>query len=215
MKTGRAWRTVVAPQFPGHAGVVYADQLKSMGAVERAKVLKARMDSFFKQQVGMFALPNAQADFPLVVMSCVGIETLGAYKYGDLGGPTKKTRSTTPDRHFQRLIEDMDAQFVDVATEPSGASRPLSDFVYEGFRHSLVHGFYGKWVHITAETAETDSWFYDQSEKFVVLNVNWFYTRFCEVYEDYFQNLLSCFDPTQDPLKTFHETFQKYFGRWL
>jgi hypothetical protein len=79
------WRIVIGPEFPGHSGPVYADELRSMAAAERAKVFRARMDAYFKQQVGTFAPPNRPSDFPLVVMTCIGIETLGAYRYGDLG----------------------------------------------------------------------------------------------------------------------------------
>jgi hypothetical protein len=215
MNTGKMLRTVFGPEFPGHSGTVFADELKTLGVVERAKAFKARMDRFFKDQVGMFAPPNPAADFPLVIMTCVGIETLGAYKYGDLGHP----KATVPggvgkDRHFHRIVEEIAPDFKDQAAAPDSSDRPLSDFVYEGFRNSLVHGFYGKWVFITGDD-ETKTWFYDPSEKSVVLNTYWFYAQFCRIYEEYFRELLACSDPMSEPLKTFHQTFSVYFALWL
>jgi hypothetical protein len=173
------------------------------------------MDRFFRDQVGMFAPPKPPADFPLVVMTCVGVETLGAYKYGDLGrqsvkGPKKVAR----DRHFQRIIEDIDQGFNDAAIAPDRRNRPLSDFVFEGFRHSLVHGFYGKWVFIAGDQ-ETMSWFYDPAEMCVVINTYWFYRRFCDIYDQYFEDLLACPAPTTEPLRTFDQTFCTYWSRWL
>jgi hypothetical protein len=217
MKTGKMWPSVVAPEHPGHAGEVLATELKGMAVTDRAKVFKARMDAYFREQVAKFAAPAFEAHFPLVVMTCVGIETLGAYKYGDLGRVkrAKGRKAPVKDRHFQLVVEDMDADFKSTATDPEGSSRPLSDFVHEGFRHSLVHGYYGKWVSITAQTAETADWFYDPAVQALVVNVFWFYQKFCEVYDHYFKALLGSFDPTRDPLKTFDETFRKYFGRWF
>jgi hypothetical protein len=170
MNTGRMQRTVFGPEFPGHSGEVFCDELKGMGVVQRANAFRARMDRFFRDQVGMFAPPRPPADFPLVVMTCVGVETLGAYKYGDLGRQSVKgSKKVGRDRHFQRIIEDIDQGFKDVAHAPDKRDRPLSDFVFEGFRHSLVHGFYGKWVFIAGDQ-ETTSWFYDPAEKCVVIN---------------------------------------------
>ena len=215
MKTGKMLRTVFGPGFPGHSGTVFSDELKAFGPFERAKAFKARMDRFFKEQVALFAPPNTTADFPLVIMTCVGIETLGAYKYGDLSHPkTVARRKGTKDRHFQRVVEDIDPGFKDVAVAPDPPDRPLSDFVHEGFRNSLVHGFYGKWVFIAGDE-ETKTCFYDSSEKSVVLNTYWFYGQFCRVYEDYFKALLACSDPKSEPLKTFDQTFTLYFSRRL
>jgi hypothetical protein len=215
MKTGRMVRTVFGPEFPGHGGTVFTDELEALGVVERAKAFKARMDRFFKEQVGMFAPPKLTADFPLVIMTCVGIETLGTYKYGDLGHPKAMVRGRVmKDRHFQRIVEDIDPDFKDKAAAPDPPDRPLSDFVYEGFRSSLVHGFYGKWVFIAGDD-ETKTWFYDPSEKSVVPNTCWFYREFCRIYEDYFMKLLACSDPTREPLRTFDQTFTMYFSRWL
>jgi hypothetical protein len=211
------WASVVAPEHPGHAGEVLASELRSMTVPNRAIVFKARMDAYFREQVAKFAAPNIGAHFPLVVMTCVGIETIGAYKYGDLGRIKQRhgQKKTLKDRHFQRLVEDMDAEFMDTATDPDGSTRPLSDFVHEGFRHSLVHGFYGKWVSITAHMTETAEWFYDRGEKSLVISVFWFHQKFCEVYDEYFKALLNCSDTSGEPLKTFDETFKEYFKRWV
>lgn len=216
MKTGCMWRTAVAPEFPGHNGEVYADELKGMTVQDHAKVFKARMDGYFRQQVGLFASPNQAAHFPLVVMTCVGIETIGAYKYGDMRwGGSRWGRGKVKDRHFQHLVEDMDVEFKEEATGPDGNKRSLSDFVYKGFRNTLVHGFYGRWVRITANSAESGSWFYDGPERSLLLNVFWFYQAFCGVYDEYFEALLSCSNPSHEPLKTFTETFNEYFKLWL
>lgn len=214
MKTGKMEPTVFGPSIKKDDSHIYANDLKGLSVGDRVRAFRARMQRFFIEQVDLFAPPRQPADFPLAIMTCVGVEAIAAFKFGD-----KRRRRTKPKkpatRHFQEFIEEMDPEFKEVAPAPDGTGRPLSDFIFEGFRHSLVHGFYGKWVCITNSNTEADSWFYDPNEKSLVLNVYWFYRRFRELYDNYFESLSECSDPDAEPLKTFKATFEQIFERWL
>lgn len=201
-----AW--IFGPGFSGHPARVYMRELKTFNVPTRAKAFKARTDAFFIRQVDHFRTPSIWAPFPLAVMTCVGVEMIGSYKYGDAEGDRND--------HFKKLIEDLDPNFGEEKPAPEGkGNKTLSYFIYKGFRNSLAHGFYGRWVFITHDSQVARTVKYNSTRNLVVLNVYWFYRRFKLVYEAYFRTLHAATDPTQDPLKTFNETFEKKFDLWL
>ena len=137
-------------------------------------------------------------------MTCIGIEMIGSYKYGDVPGDRND--------HFKKLAKDMSPRFGEIRPTRDGELREIAYFLYKGFRNSLAHGFYGKWVFITHQKREG----YDIQVQFAKavfrLNVYWFYQRFKEVAEEYLKNFLLASNPTLDPLKAFNETFEKNFA---
>lgn len=198
---------IFSPEFDGHKKQVELDELKTFDALTRAKAFKTRTEAFFLRQVDTFGTSPPWAPFPLAVLTCVGIEMIGAYKYGDAHADRN--------RHFRRFVEDVDPRFAEVKLAPDGKQRPLSDFLYEGFRNSLAHGFYGRWVFITHRRPEATTFRYSPSKRFVVVNVYWFYQRFKHECETYLRDLASAVDPTTDPLFTFNKTFEKNFALWV
>jgi hypothetical protein len=198
---------IFGPEFASHPGAVEMKELKTMNEVERAAAFKARMGSFFFKQVDCFASSPPWAPFPLALMTCVGIETIGAYKYGD----ARNDRN----RHFRLLVEEMNKGFARTETDPDGQLSTLSTFLYKGFRNSLAHGFYGKWVFITHDPQKAKTFRFSAAERFVVLNVYWFYARFRWVAQRYLDHLTAANDPTQDPLATFGRTFVSNYRTWL
>ena len=198
---------IFGPGIAGHPNQVEMRELKKFDVLQRAKAFRARTDAFFIRQVDVFQTQDPWAPFPLAVMTCVGIEMLGSYKYGDARADANN--------HFKKVLEEMDGGFLTINATPDGRSEKLSYFVYQGFRNSLAHGFYGKWVFITHKRRESTTFKYSPKKCLVVLNVYWFYQRFKEVYELYFRDLLAATDPLKDPLKTFNATFEKNFSVWL
>jgi hypothetical protein len=198
---------IFGPRFPGFPRTVEYRHVRKFGWKRRAKAFKARCDELFVKQVAIFSTPKTWAPFPLAVMTCIGIEMIGAYKYGDA--------LNDRNRHFRRLVEDMDPPFAKSEVNPKGQKVPLSDFIYYGFRHSLIHGFYGRWVFLTHRKAETPTWKYRKKRRHVFLNVYWFYSRFRQVYDDYFQQLLRCTSIKEPLFVVFRETFQAKFGHLL
>lgn len=201
-----AW--IFGPGFSGHPARVYMRELKGFDVPTRAKAFKARTDAFFIKQVDHFRTPSIWAPFPLAIMTCVGVEMIGSYKYGDAEGDRND--------HFKKLIEEFDARFCEEKPRPDGkGKKKLSYFIYKGFRHSLAHGFYGRWVFITHDPKSAKTFKYSPKRSLVVLNVYWFYRRFKEIYGEYFRDLLAASDPTQDPLKTFNATFERNWALWV
>jgi hypothetical protein len=198
---------IFGPEFNGHAGNVEMKELRKLDVPTRAKAFKARTEAFFLKQVDTFGTPSPWAPFPLAVMTCVGIEMIGAYKYGDA--------LADRNRHFRRFAEDMDSRFAEVKLAPDGSQQTISYFLYQGFRNSLAHGFYGKWVFTTHERREATTFRYNSTKRFVVVNVYWLYQRFKEECEAYLANLVAAVDPSIDPLQTFNRTFEKNFALWV
>jgi len=145
---------VFGPGFEGHPDTVFCNELKGFDTQELKLAWVARQNEFLIKQVDPLAeceapgKPKLWTPFPLAVMTCIGIEMLGAHKYGDARNDSN--------RHFRKTVEDMDEGLKDTKQTPDGQDKPLSDFVYEGFRHSLAHGFYGKWVFITHTPTEIE-----------------------------------------------------------
>ena len=198
---------IFGPEFPGHPKKVEMKELRGFDVPTRAKAFKTRTEAFFIKQVDTFRTPSPWAPFPLAVMTCVGIEMIGSYKYGDALGDSNG--------HFKRFVEDMDARFAEIKRTPNGTPRSLSYFLYQGFRNSLAHGFYGKWVFTTHERSEAATFRYNSSKRFVVVNVHWLYERFREECERYLGGLARAIDPNSDPLRTFNKTFENNFALWV
>lgn len=121
------------PEFPGHPSKVEMKELRGFDVPTRAKAFKARTEAFFLKQVDVLRVHPPWAPFPLAVLTCVGIEMIGSYKYGDARGHSND--------HFKRFAQDMDPGFSEIKLAPGGANQKLSYFLYQAFRNSLAHGF--------------------------------------------------------------------------
>lgn len=200
-------RTAFGPGFDGHPNDVFRDELKGMDVFQWARAFKARVDDYLIRQIDFLSTGTPWTPFPLTVMTFVGIELLGSYKYGD--------RSNNGKRHFQKIVEDMDPDLAKERKPPKGPPVPLSDFIYFAFRHTYIHGFHGKWVFITHLENEAKTWVYGVNDSYVVVNIFWFYREFKRVYSEYFDALLKATNPEKDPLRSFEKTFRRHFSEWL
>lgn len=198
---------IFGPGFTGHPDTVQMKELKRFDVHQRVKAFQARTEAFYLKQVDVFQQSPPWAPFPLAVMTCIGVEMVGSYKYGDAFGDRND--------HFKNLVEDMDAGFGQTHSAPDGKDHKLSYFIYKGFRNSLAHGYYGEWVFITHQSDRVKKFRYSPPKKLVVLNVYWFYQRFKKVCLEYFAQLLADRDPGSVALKTFNATFEKKFSLWL
>ncbi len=198
---------IFGPGFNGHPAIVQMRELKSLDVKTRATAFRARTEAYFLRQVDALADRRVRAPFPLAVMTCVGIEMIGSYKYGDAAGDQNQ--------HFKRLVKDMSSRFATMKSTPDGKQTELSVFLYKGFRNSLAHGFYGKWVFITDDEKKTTTFRYSPYQHLVVLNVDWFYRRFREVATEYLDQLTAATNPSVDPLRTFCTTFERNFSVWI
>jgi hypothetical protein len=195
------------PSFPGHPQTVEMHEIRRFDVCTRAKAFRARTEAFFINQVDTIRTSATWAPFPLAVMTCIGIELISSYKYGDARGDSND--------HFKKLLKDMHPRFGHVKITPEGHTHELAYFLYKGFRNTLTHGFYGKWVFITHQQEKAKTFRYSPRRGFVVLNVYWFYERFRRLANDYLATLVAATDVSRDPLLTFSYTFEKNFGMWI
>ncbi|HZP23013.1 MAG TPA: hypothetical protein VFB04_06180 [Terriglobales bacterium] len=101
---------IFGPQFEGHPRIVEMRELKRFNVATKARAFKTRTEAYFLRQVD--TLTSDQAPFPLALMTCVGIEMIGAYKYGDAFADRNG--------HFKRLLKDMSPRFGEIQTTPEG-----------------------------------------------------------------------------------------------
>jgi hypothetical protein len=121
------------PEFAGHPTPVEMRELRGFTPIQRAAAFRARMDSFFFKQVGTIAAKSPWAPFPLAVMTCIGLETIGAYKYGD--APRDDSR------HLRSFAEDLHGGFAHKENDPRGNAVTLSTFPVSG-----IPQLFGAWV---------------------------------------------------------------------
>ena len=102
----------LGPGFAGHPDRVEMKELKRFDVQQRAKAFQARTEDYYLKQIDTFQQDPPWAPFPLAVMTCIGIEMIGSYKYGDARGDS--------DDHFKKLVENMDGRFANTHPAPNG-----------------------------------------------------------------------------------------------
>src|SRR2546426_8505107 len=104
--------TFFGPGFEGRTQPVLAEGLHGLSLGQRVLALKARLDDYLISQTDRLATKEVWTPFPLAIMTCIGIELIGSYKYGDPGDNSN--------RHFERVVEDIDPSLGELRKTPSG-----------------------------------------------------------------------------------------------
>lgn len=179
-------------------GVNYGLVRRETNAVRRMQLLEHRLRVLLVGQIDeLWAPPNSPrkvySPFPLAVLTCVAIETLGRVFYLNDSKQAEKLQSycfVSVVNHFDKQFSrPMDKQFKALLKkrfpeEQLEASRTLSQLLHSYFRNTFVHGYRGRGVYL--EEAVT-SWV--RGDGFLVVNPNWFWCRFKQVFGEHFLEL--------------------------
>ena len=180
--------------------ITYGD-VRSMAEADKLKVLKLRLDRFFIEQVdelGKNKEGNVKvyAPFPLALLTCVGIETLGEVMYhSDLCDKSKSQRegflkiakSLAPS--FSRALPQDNKDFDKVTT--------IAHILYYYQRNTLVHGYQSRGVFLTEELPD-----WKLESGMLLLNPYWLWGRYKTRYEKLFQELFSNVESTNPRRKS-------------
>ena len=163
--------------------------------------LRRRLDGFFISQVDELAKPEGASSkvyspFPLFLMTCVALETLGKVFFARL----PKKGQTQEDiqregflrscnllhKHFSRSLNMEQKRAYDAlwgANAHKHADTP-SLIIYRLGRHTMIHGFQGRGIFITEDIEE---WKMDKGS--VIINPFWLWRSFKRAYEVLWEKL--------------------------
>lgn len=189
-------------------------QIRALAESEQFRALQRRFNTLFTGQVDELAKKEndkwvVYAPFPLFLLTCVGIETLGKIFF-------------TPDQVEDTQQEDVQRDcFLKVCTKMhTGFSRPLNKeqktaydqlwgdnahlkvksighVIYRFGRHTMIHGYRGKGVYLT-EHPSVPEWTADNGA--VALNPYWFWERYKQAAITLWTEFYANKEPT-NPLK--------------
>jgi len=190
-------------------------QVRAFGEAEKHAALKRRLKVLFVGQVSEMAKLAEDgkrlvyAPFPLFLMTCVGIETLGKVFYHR--PPTSGQNEDDVQRDgFLKVCTKIDAKLSRPLNKAqkkeydslwgSGEHQKVTSYshiIYRLGRHTMVHGYRGKGVYFT-EDSKYPSWAMEKGA--VIVNPYWFWDGFTAAHEAIWGQFVSSREPNS-PLK--------------
>jgi hypothetical protein len=174
----------------GIEAVTYG-QVRRLGDDDKVRALKRRVDRLFVAQVD--ELTKVDAPFPLALLTCVGIETLGQIMYYD----KTKEQAEGQREGFLRVAKSLHAQFSRPLSKTGKAEikalmpekmaqkvTSIAHIIYYFHRHTLIHGYQSRAVYLSVAL---DEW--EMSGGALVMNPYWFWKQFKARYNSLFENM--------------------------
>jgi hypothetical protein len=179
---------------------------------EQLRALRRRLNSFFILQVDELAKPEGgpskvYSPFPLFLMTCVGVETIGSVFFGRPPKVGEKQEVIQRDgfltvckqlhTHFSRPLSKEQKLAYD-GLWGTGAHKDAStpaQIIYRLGRHTMVHGYRGRGVFMTEDIAE-----WSLEEGAININPYWLWRSFKNAYEDLWTRL-NANKETNNPMK--------------
>ena len=152
------------------------------------RLLKLRIEVFF---IGQVKPLETVSPFPLSVMTCIGVETLGEITIAE--------SSDDNGIQFKKILEKFDTNLAKTLTkaekelvkknwpDKDGEKiKTLTDLFYKYYRNTMIHGYLGKGVFLSSGLKPP----FIFNDGFLIINPDWFWTRFIEVFNSTFEQLL-------------------------
>lgn len=152
------------------------------------RLLKLRIEVFF---IGQVKPLETVSPFPLSVMTCIGVETLGeitiAESSDDNGIQFKKILGKF-DTNLAKTLTKTEKELVkkNWPDKDGEKIKTLTDLFYKYYRNTMIHGYRGKGVFLSSGLNPP----FIFNDGFLIINPDWFWTRFIEVFNSTFEQLL-------------------------
>ena len=152
------------------------------------RLLKLRIEVFF---IGQVKPLETVSPFPLSVMTCIGVETLGeitiAESSDDNGIQFKKILGKF-DTNLAKTLTKSEKELVkkNWPDKDGEKIKNLTDLFYKYYRNTMIHGYRGKGVFLSSGLKPP----FIFNDGFLIINPDWFWTRFIEVFNSTFEQLL-------------------------
>lgn len=190
-------------------GTLTYGEVRKLDDERKLKALKRRLDTFFVEQVDELGKTEAgsakvYSPFPLALLTCVGIETLGQVLYHDEAkGKGESQRegflriAKSLHQHFSRGLTKKNKEAIANLFPDKDASKieALAHILYFYQRNTLIHGYQSRGVYLTEDLQECEL-----KDGALILNPYWFWRRFKAKYQDLFLDLFGNCEPT-NPLR--------------
>jgi len=152
--------------------IITYGQVRQFDEARRLHALRKRLDYWLLDQIDPLCRRSETGDliiyspFPLAILSCITIETLGNVFFGVPKGTEKQVFERAAIYLDQKLKSPMKKGFLEKLKNlwpGSGLkeTRSASDVLYKFFRNTMAHGYYAKSVFLTADI-DPDPWRYDE-----------------------------------------------------
>ena len=201
------------------SGLFYG-QIRAFKEGDQFCALQRRFNHLFLGQVGELARFSegkrvVYSPFPLFVMTCVGIETVGkiffgrAPKQGERGDDVQRLGFLEVCKgihsHFSRPLNKEQKKEFDTlwGLDEHEKVTSIGHIIYKFGRHTMIHGYRGKGVYFT-EDKTVPEWKMDRGA--VVINPYWFWGRFAEHCAELWKQFYANKQPT-NPLKASARTY--------
>ena len=190
--------------------MTYGD-VRSLDDEGKLRALKRRLDTFFIVQVDELGkaekgTAKVYSPFPLALLTCVGIETLGQVMYHDDRRAKEEAQregflrvAKSLHRNFSRPLKKDDKLAIKrlFPEKEAGKIETVAQLLYYYQRNTLIHGYQSRGVYLTEDLPE-----WDLSEGSFALNPYWFWRSFKARYEELFLDLFSNKEPTNSLRKS-------------
>jgi hypothetical protein len=192
-------QTIFGPHFTEARGITYGEIRQLTDDSIKLQCLKARLKSFLNDQIERIA--DAQAPFPLTVMTCIAAETLGR-----IIEPVEKYQKDARQKlEIPKLVSTkvyglLDPRLSRTLTKafkksmqaiwPEDDIKSLSNYselFHSYLRTSFIHGYRAKNVFLSTELQ--CGWHINQG--FLVINPNWFWNSYKRVFEECFTEIIN------------------------
>lgn len=171
-------------------GVFYKDIRLVEDEQELIQLLKLRLDAFFIGQV--MPMEQYYSAFPLAIMACIGIETLGQIFIG-LGEKSGDSFVSMTKQIHQFFGRKPSLKF-EAGFRQSWPGKDWEQIdcygklFYVYFRNTMVHGYQGKAIFLSYE--DTDSFQVNEEFGYLTINPNWIWGLTRIKYEKLFKKAL-------------------------
>jgi hypothetical protein len=155
---------------------------------EQIRLLKRRLDSFFIDQINAL---DQRSPFPLAIMCCIAIETLGAvfidkkedsqsYQFIRMLGKIDSGLSTKLPKKF---LIDFKARW---NISDISHINTRAELIYTFLRNTLIHGYYARGVYLN----DAVGFKYEERAGFFALNPHWLWGKIKTQHEILFKDAL-------------------------
>ncbi|MCK6692236.1 MAG: hypothetical protein L6Q97_09055 [Thermoanaerobaculia bacterium] len=182
--------TIFGPNDSGE-GINYRYVRSIQDETELIRLLKLRLEGFFVRQVQ--PLQDAGSAFPLTVMTCIGIETLGEIFVPEKDGDSSYQFVETVSKMHQVFGRKPESAFLERFAEiwsekDSSNINSYGKLLYRFFRNTMIHGYQGKSAFLSYE--DTDKIEIKSESGFMVINPDWLWNTYKAFFEKRFSEVL-------------------------
>jgi len=154
---------------------------------ELIDLLRIRLETFLINQVQ--PLQKSRSPFPLTVMTCVGIETLGeifipedkddsSFQFVEISKKLNQIFGRKLSKKYEKKLTELwsnkDLKNIDC----------YGKVLYLFFRNTMIHGYQGKGVFLSYE--DLDKIEVDEETSFIKMNPDWFWNSYKDAFDKLF-----------------------------